>query len=526
PTIIDNQPGYDTWLSADPGAIWDVDFKDELSKLASAYYKIHPGPNEFGTPLINWTTIFAVSGESPYTTYDTNWGLAIGDWELLIQGTSYVTVTAYDTLNNQTTSYDVFYIRKDTTPPYCVDNQQDIYASSQSDLDNIDVDFFDTGGSKLNYVQYRVAPSANNPTEYIIDWTNIATNINTTFYIQPWSIPFESLPNQATSYVSVRAVDFASLTTTFVDAFLIYKEAVGPSIIDNQPGDDKWRNNLVGVYYNIDFQSNSGANLDKFEIKITTAADGTGFEYTTWSVIVSNIGAVSYTANWQIQPDSYFFNNWPQGKNYVHVRVFDLFPSQATLNNAFHIMKDTAPPFVVDLQDGDTTWQRISGKTYNVDFQDYGIGVSTIWYRVYSSSITQNETTLLLDWTTIYAGAPVSAYTTDWQVDFDSLQEWATNYITVRCFDDFNYSVTSASVFFVLKDTTPPTLPTPSTPSDNALLSNQTVNFSWTASVDTRSGVDNYTLQISTISDFSVIYYSTITQSSEHLITISDGFYW
>ncbi len=529
PTIIDNQSGYDTWLNSDPGPVWDVDFKDELSKLATAFYIIYPDPAFAGTPLTNWTTIFLYLPER--VLFEANWSLGDGTWELLPEGTSYLTLTAFDNLGNQTTYYDVFYICKDTSPPYCEDNQGNIYATSQSDLDNINIDFFDTGGAKINYVRYKIAPSAGNPPEYIIDWKNIpeiAEGLNTTYYITNWSITeaWSSLPDQTTSYVSVKIVDFAGNTTTFVDAFLVYKQAIGPTITDNQPGDNTWRNTLSGVYFNIDFQSNSGTNLDKFEILVTTTVDGTGVQYTSWSVIVSNIGAVSYTADWQIQPDSYFFNNWLQGKNYAHVRVYDLVPTESVLYNAFYVLKDTAPPIVDDLQDDTTYFVNLAGTTYNIDFRDSGIGITTAQYLI-SYSSTDIESTKILDWTDIFTGLPVANYTTDWQLNFTALQEWATNYVSVRCYDGLGYSTGPVVVFYVLKDTTPPTVPSLSTPSDDALLSNQLVNFSWSESTDTRSGIERYILQVSTVAvAFMPLYYSTNVSVINHTATFEDGKYW
>ncbi|MDW7973318.1 MAG: hypothetical protein RMI01_08980, partial [Thermodesulfovibrio sp.] len=252
--------------------------------------------------------------------------------------------------------------------------------------------------------------------------------------------------------------------------------------------------------------------------------DGSGFEYTTWSVIVSNINSIYYTANWQIQPDSYFFDRWPQGKNFIHIRVFDLVPTQSVLYGVFYVLKDTLPPIIDDLQEDATYFVNTQGTTYNVDFKDLGIGVTTAQYCVAYSSV-DFEATKILDWTNIFSGAPQSNYTTNWQVAFESLQEWATNYVFVRCFDGLAHSTGPIYVFSVLKDTTPPTSPQLLSPQEEDLLCVCEVNFEWSSSFDTRSGVKEYELQVSTVVMFGPLYYSTITTLTNHTTIFADAKY-
>ncbi len=455
PTIINDVNGYNTWLSQDPGQIWNTGFADTLSGLATAYYVINSGPALSGQNITPNIQLFAFAGAGISTT-NVNFALPVSTFSLLSEGTSYVTVTAFDNLGNQTTFYDIFYIRKDTEAPSCQVIQSSYTAHNQQDLNSINVQFFDKGGSGLNSIQYRICPSTGNGTAYILDWTNIqAPPVGTTSYVQPWTIPFYPLPNNTTSYVSIQASDLAGNTTLYVDAFRIYKVAIGPEIVDNQIGDNTWRNTLAGVTYNVNFVSNSGLNLDKFGIMVTTTTDGSGVNYTTWSVIASNIGAQNYLSSWQIQPDSYFFNTWPQGKNYVHVQVSDLVPSSTTLYNAFYILKDTAPPFITNLQQNATFYASLAGISYNVNFADAGIGISTAQYMV-SYSSTDPLDTQLMPWTTIFSSAPQPSFTNSWQVNFASLAQWATNYVSVRCFDGLGYETTSFAVFTILKDTTPP----------------------------------------------------------------------
>ncbi|MDI6757180.1 MAG: hypothetical protein QME32_04070, partial [Endomicrobiia bacterium] len=526
PTIIDNQPGYDGWLAANPGAVWNVDFRDELSRLASAYYIIYPTANLSGAPLTALTTIFVGIAQ---ITYDADFGFPSEHFQLLSEGTSYVTVTAYDNLGNQTTSYDVFYVRKDTSPPYCVDNQNDIFVDAQSDLADMKVAFFDDGGSKINYLRYTVRPSPALPPEYIIDWANIpgiADGLNATYYASAWSLTsiFANLPNQATSYVSVRCVDFAGLATTYIDAFAIYKDASGPTIGDNVDETSlPWFNTLADVNFDVDFYSNSGQALNYFEIKITTGSYGTGQIIADWHKI-ADILAISYTDDWSISEND--FNAMEQGYNYVHARVFDLVPTSATLNNIFYIKKDTAPPTIEDLQTDATFYFAAAEKTYDVNFYDYGIGVSSAQYLVSYSSLNPLAT-ILVGWTNIFVGSPVSSYIADWQLNFAALQEWATNYVSVRAYDGLGYAATSYAVFSVWKDTTPPAAVSLVSPASATITTNQTADFLWAASTDATSGVKDYELQISTNPDFSWLQYSSFTAALSLNAQLADSStYW
>jgi len=116
PTVTDNQTGDNTWRSSDPGAIYDVDFSDTGgSNLKNAQYAVWSKPGMAagtGTQLISWTNIATGINAAAYTA---NWGVAFAS---LSEGVNYVSVRAYDNAGNvSAVATDVFYVKKNTTPP-------------------------------------------------------------------------------------------------------------------------------------------------------------------------------------------------------------------------------------------------------------------------------------------------------------------------------------------------------------------------------------------------------------------------
>ncbi|PIU17693.1 MAG: hypothetical protein COT18_12665, partial [Elusimicrobia bacterium CG08_land_8_20_14_0_20_59_10] len=287
---------------------------------------------------------------------------------------------------------------------------------------------------------------------------------------------FTALPNLAYSYVTVRVYDNAGSSST-QNVFSVYKNASAPAITDNQAGDDAWRSANTGSY-NVDFQSQSGQNLDKFQVRASTNSSGGPYN-PDWTDVVIGIGAADYTADWALP--TAVFDAMAAGRNYVSVRVFDLVPSSGTLDNVFYVQKDTSAPTIADNQAGDDAWRNSSGTVYNVDFLDSLSGLATAQYKVMSGA--GQGGTLIKDWADIAALTPgQTAYNADWAVDFAALQEWATNYVSVRAYDTLGQAATLNDPFTVLKDTTPPSAPALSSPADNALYSVSAVSFDWSDS--------------------------------------------
>jgi len=138
-------------------------------------YTVYDGENQSGSEIIEWTTIASGISAASYTT----------DWEVNFSSltestTMYVSARAFDVAESSYTLEDAFYILKDTTPP-TVDvgvSGDDAWRSEAGTA--YDVNFYDTGGSKLDYAQYQVWNSTGASGNLIIEWTNIALSIGAT----------------------------------------------------------------------------------------------------------------------------------------------------------------------------------------------------------------------------------------------------------------------------------------------------------------------------------------------------------
>ncbi|PIU18139.1 MAG: hypothetical protein COT18_11055, partial [Elusimicrobia bacterium CG08_land_8_20_14_0_20_59_10] len=263
------------------------------------------------------------------------------------------------------------------------------------------------------------------------------------------------LDNNATYYARVRALNDAGLATawtqlgstvTRTDPTLDHSS---PTIHDNQAGDDAWRGANTGLY-DMDFEDDGGAYLARFEIRATTAADGSGTPSPDWSGVVSGINSNSYTADWSL--DTGHWSLLRSGTNYISLRVWDGNDNSSTTVSAFYILKDTSPPVITDLQADETFWRSSNTAVYNVDFEDALSGLSAIEY---SASPNQGSgDASALSWRPIAALTPgTSYYNAPWAVDFAALANDATNYISVRAWDlaGTTETVTGVDMFKILK---------------------------------------------------------------------------
>ncbi|MBN1824066.1 MAG: lamin tail domain-containing protein [Endomicrobiales bacterium] len=522
PTIVDNQAGYESWLNSGSGLAWNIDFTDDLSLLSTAQYIICVSTG-LGGPITSWTAIFETLNAP---SYEADFSFEAGHFGLLPEGTSYVTVRAYDRLSNSATSYDVFCVKKDTTPPSLTDGQADLIAGAPSDISSIDVDFYDTGHSLLDYFEYTVRPSSGLPPQYIINWTALASGINATYYVTNWSLEsvFGTLSNNTSSYVSVRAFDHAGNSVTGADVLTIYKQALGPSIIPNFTGDNAWRNTLSGVLYDVDFLSNSGADLDRFEIKVCSGSGQPSDKIIAdWFTVLSGLETVYYTDDWAV-PES-TFSAMSQGTNYVSIRAYDVTGVSTTVTDVFYVRKDTLGPYIEDLE-ADVTGYVASAGYYDVRFYDYGIGVTSAQYIV-STSSHDVFSTALTSWKQIFSGVPAASYTAPWTItNWENLIETSTNYVSVRSFDGLGQASTSYAVFLIHKDTTVPLVPFLYAPAENGLVSSVPFPFEWGASTDSTSGINGYYLQVSSVPDFGTLIFSTTTTATSISTTLASGRFW
>lgn len=220
-------------------------------------------------------------------------------------------------------------------------------------------------------------------------------------------------------------------------------DSAGPTITNNQAGDDTWRNS-AGTTYNVDFTSDGNSDLDYAQYAIGSSLGATNLK--AWTNIFTD-DAASYTTDWTVD-----FNSLQEGTNYVSFRVYDKAGNVTTETDpGFYIKKDITEPAITNNVSGDDTWRNASGTTYDVDFLSNG--GSLLDYAQYAVGTSQGASDIKA-WTNIFTDDAAN-YTTAWPVDFASLQEGA-NYVSFRAYDKAGNATTVTDLgFHVNKDTVP-----------------------------------------------------------------------
>ena len=266
----------------------------------------------------------------------------------------------------------------------------------------------------------------------------------------------DGLESAKTYYFRVKAKDSLSRETEFkylgYESTLYGADTTPPSIIDLQDGDDTWRSNSSGnysVYFN-----DMGSMLSKFQIKITTTDDYNSEAFVDWTDIAVNINSEDFNTAWQI-PSQIFQTLSENTTYYVSVRVFDNANNISTAT-VFYIKRDTTPPEIVNYAVSPSDWKSSDGvwNSFDVDFFDFVSGLNALYYSASDTQDTANGN--ILGWTNINFSSPAVQYTSNWRVNFESLKDGVTNYISVKGVDlAGNYTI-KKDVFKILKNTKGP----------------------------------------------------------------------
>ncbi|MDA8132418.1 MAG: Ig-like domain-containing protein, partial [Elusimicrobia bacterium] len=521
PAIVDNQPGDDVWRAA-PGALFNVDFQDTGASLLSKFQlKITSGPNQTGTVLSDWFDRSAAINSASYTQ---DFDLGISTWLLLPEGTSYISARVWDNAGNSASLSDVFYVRKDTTPPSITDSQagDDVWRPVNSG--SYAVGFADTGGSRLSYFQVKATTGPAQTGTITADWTTVASGLSAGSYPGGWTLPqtvFDSLAS-GLNYLSVRVYDGAGLSAALSDAFYVRKSTAAPRILDNQAGDDVWRN-APGTLYDVDFEDTGASGLSAAQYKVTSAPGQGGTLVKDWTYIASGINAPSYTADWAVD-----FAALAEGvTNYVSVRVWDVAGATTAVSDVFYVRKDVTAPSVANNQLGDAAWRSSSGTVYNVDFADAG-GSGLAGFEVKVTTGPGLTGTVVADWYPQAASINSNSYTADWALPastFTALPE-GPGMVSVRVYDNAGNSAELDDAFYVRKDTTPPSAPAAVSPADLAPRATLSPLLDWTDSSDGSSGIAGYELRAATSASFSPVAYSAAPAASQQAASLPSGATW
>ncbi|MEF3280437.1 MAG: lamin tail domain-containing protein [Elusimicrobiota bacterium] len=504
PQIVNNQTGDDIWRNAN-NAYYDVDFIDSGGSLLSKFQiKATTGPDETGMVIFNWSDVVT---NINFSSYSDNWTIPQDLWNLLPDGTSYISVKVYDNAGNFS-NINAFYIKKDVTFPTIYDNQSgdDVWRAENTGFYN--VDFYDAT-SFLNRFDVKITTGLNQTGTVIVDWTPLVTNINSNLYTEDWKITdsmFNLLP-VGVNYVSVRVYDNAQNVSISTDVFYIRKDTMPVSIINNETFSHYgiWLN-TNSLVYDIDAYSSGVSSLDRIEIAISTTGYGIEPYFISWTTAVLNINATYYTMDWGISDE--IFGQLQSGlTNYVSVRVYNQANNKTTLSDAFLIFKDTVSSIYQNNISNEYIWHNSSSTLYDVDIIDLG-GSGVLSFEVMASTSINGQNPLT-SWV-VAVSTPINklSYTDNWalpQTVWTSLIEEVTNYISIKIYDVAYNTSTYYDVFKVFKDTTPPTI-TDNEPGDYYWRNDESGFYNVGFEDSGGSGLNKFQLRVST-NESSTSYY-------------------
>lgn len=257
-------------------------------------------------------------------------------------GSSWAGGTALTALGSNA-SYEFFMLaldRHDNIAPTYANNQTGDDVWRNSNYATYDVDFFDTGGSRLAKVQTRLATSAGGIGVYR-DWTDELVGLNTDVYTDNWKLTDTTWQQlrPGKTFVSLKIFDGAGNNTTLTDAFYVLKDTQPPTITNNLASGSftTWYNENPAAIIDIDFADQPGLSLLSTAYYICSVATTSVFNYSA--------NRLNYSDNWSITSTDWSL--LPSGTNYFTVRVYDVAGNSSTIVDAFKILKDTIPPSAI-----------------------------------------------------------------------------------------------------------------------------------------------------------------------------------
>ena len=230
PPVITSYESYDyAWYGALPARTYDIDFQDAGgSALENFQVKATTGPLETGAVNADWTDILAGIDADDFTA---DWTLTQGFWDLLADGTNFISVQVFDGSGNTDVELDAFLVFKDTTPPaigHTYDSQVWRSTHGFSVLTAVT-----DPHSGIDRVQYSAWSAPAQGGSELIPWSQISApgGAKTAAPSLPVSAGIWDLLVSGTNYFALRAWDYSvpANTNTWVDAYAVLKDTIPPS---------------------------------------------------------------------------------------------------------------------------------------------------------------------------------------------------------------------------------------------------------------------------------------------------------
>ncbi|PCI36122.1 MAG: hypothetical protein COB53_10270, partial [Elusimicrobia bacterium] len=382
PTITVNQGGDLKWRRVNDG-IYDVDFLDiGGAGLDQVEVKASTVAGGAGPDLIGFTDALVGIGSDTFTT---DWALPAAVFDAMLDGaTNFVTIRAFDSLLNTTTTVDAFFVLKDTTGPTFVDNQAGDNTIRPASGTFYDVDALDAASGLVRF-QYSASLNAATADASLLGWTDIDSFSSSAAFTTDWEVSFAGLSSGSTNFISVRAWDQAGTTTTVQDVFSVLKDVDGPTIAILEPGSS--HHSALAI---LSGTSADASGLQGVEVSIqTNAPTGLYWSGAAFDTVGQVWLAVTGTDTWSLTPAI----PWTDGGSYQVVArssdsVGNLSVTYATAAFVFDASSPTAG--IVFPADGSTInslpW--ISGTAD--DNGGSGVGINQIRLRRISDGLYWN----------------------------------------------------------------------------------------------------------------------------------------
>ena len=211
-------------------------------------------------------------------------------------------------------------------------------------------------------------------------------------------------------------------------------------------------------------------NVNISSLTVSWNANGNPPAITTYTVQLSTAAdfntfatSVTFSTVPQGSPSATFSSLTGNTSYYLRVRAINHNGLLTAYVNMGSTLTAPVPLFATinNTQTGDAAWRRSNTGLYSVAFDDAS-GSHLDKFQVKASTTSGGAGADLVAFTDVVTGmSPSASYATAWGLPasvFNSLIEGVTNYISVRVFNGLGNSTLLQDAFYVLKDTTAPTI--------------------------------------------------------------------
>ncbi|MBI2069828.1 MAG: fibronectin type III domain-containing protein [Elusimicrobia bacterium] len=343
-TVAPKTYGY---FNSDPGAIFDVDFNDSLSRLHTLQYSVSSTSGTAAANVLTWTNIATPPLNVQLST--NNWSLAFAG--LLDGPTNYVSVRAWDVAGSTAVLIDAFIVLKDVSGPIvAVTVPTDTYRSAVSAISGTAFDY-----SGISNVQVSIQELGSNGYWTGSDFIGINSFWLNASGQNSWTLNTTAIPwADNTSYrVVARSTDTVGLFSVNYATVTFGFDTTKPAVSILAPANGTAISSIA-VISGTASDSGSGASGPVLvDSKLRRLDDGRWWDFALdrWDVIESTARA-SGASTWTLTASALLQANLVHGATYYVTAAAQDAAVPANLGDFFvvastFIFQDTTPPAAV-----------------------------------------------------------------------------------------------------------------------------------------------------------------------------------